>query len=307
MFQTTVNKTIEFSGIGLHTGSHATVKILPCGKDKGIRFIRKDIPHAPVIKAKAKNVVATHYSTTLGKDGVTVSTVEHLLAAFYGLGIDNAAVEVYGPEIPIMDGSAAPITELIMEAGIRELTQPRRYLVITKPIEVRDKDKYVRLLPPDREGERAFTIDYTIDFSHPYLSKQSFSITLSPAAFREEVVSARTFGFLRDVELLRENGLVRGGTLKNAVVIGESDILNEGGLRFPDEFVRHKVLDLIGDISLLGVHIAGRLNAHRSGHTLNHALVKKVIKNPETWKVVEFVEEELADVSPQFRTALATA
>lgn len=312
MFQTTINKVIEFSGVGLHTGAPARGRILPSGEDTGIRFVRKDIPGSPVIKAKAKNVIATHYATTIGKDGVTVATVEHILAAFYGLGVDNATVELCGPEVPIMDGSAAPFVELIEEAGIRKLSSPRRYLLITKPTEAINGDKYVYLLPPCKEddkedGERAFTIDYTIDFLHPYLNRQSFALTLSPETFKEEVMGARTFGFLRDVEMLRENGLARGGTLENAVVIGDSDILNEDGLRFPDEFVRHKVLDLVGDLSLLGVRIAGRLKAHRSGHTLNLSLVKKVLKNPGTWKIVGEREEEFADVSPALRQGLATA
>jgi len=304
MFQTTVKEIIEFSGIGLHTGCPVKGRILPARESKGIRFIRKDIPGAPSIKAKAENVIATRYATTLGKDGFTVSTVEHLLAAFYGLGVDNAIVELYGPEVPIMDGSAAPIVELIEEAGLRKLSSARRYLSVEKPIEVKSGDKYVCLLPPDRGKEVMFTVDYTIDFSHSYLGKQAFSTLLCPVAFKEEVVRARTFGFLKDVKMLKENGLARGGTLDNAVVIGDNDILNKEGLRYPDEFVRHKVLDLIGDLSLLGLRLIGKVKAHRSGHTLNHALVKKVIKNQGCWKIVEFAPASPASEDKRYEPSL---
>ncbi|MBI5599218.1 MAG: UDP-3-O-acyl-N-acetylglucosamine deacetylase [Deltaproteobacteria bacterium] len=305
MLQTTVKEIIEFSGIGLHTGLLVKTRILPAPADAGIRFIRRDVPGSPAIKARGKNVIETLYAMTLGKDGVTVSTVEHLLAAFYGLRVDNAVVEVFGPEIPIMDGSAAPFVEMIEGTGLRKLNAPRRYLVVKKPMKIAEGDKSISLLPP--KDDAGLTIEYTIDFSHPYLNRQSFAISLCPRVFKEEVVKARTFGFLRDVEMLRKNGLARGGSLENAVVIGDRDVLNEEGLRFPDEFVRHKVLDLIGDISLLGVQVIGRIKAHRSGHSLNYGIVKKALSNPGRWKVTEFAEEELPAASAVFEGEFAPA
>jgi len=280
--QQTIRDVIEFSGIGLHTGCAVNMRILPSGEGTGITFVRKDIAGCPEIKAESSNVVATSYATSLGSKGVTVSTVEHILSAFYGLGVDNAIVELDGPEVPIMDGSAAHFVDMIESAGLSWLAAPRQYIVIKKPIKVVDRDKYVLLLPAE---EPELTIDYSIDFSHPFLAKQSFSKLFSREVFRQEVGSARTFGFLRDVEMLRANGLAKGGSLHNAVVIGDTDILNEGGLRYPDEFVRHKVLDMMGDIALLGAPIIGRLIAYRSGHGLNHKLVSEILKRPARWEL----------------------
>jgi len=282
MLQKTIKKTIEFAGVGLHTGSNVKVRVVPAAADSGITFIRKDIHGSEPIKAVGANVVDTNYATTLGCNGVTVSTVEHILAAFYGLGVDNAVIEVEGPEVPVLDGSAEKFIEMIEAAGVRELEAEKMYLVVKKPIKVSEGDKYVLLMPSKGSG---LTIDYSIDFSHPFLTKQTFSGLFSKKAFKTEIGSARTFGFLHDVEMLRANGLARGGSLNNAVVVGDTDILNEDGLRFPDEFVRHKVLDLMGDLSLAGSPISGRIVAHRSGHALNHKLIQKIIKQPSRWEL----------------------
>ncbi len=297
MFQKTLKGAIEFSGIGLHTGVHSTVRILPESSDRGISFIRVDIPDSPRIKASAANVVDTLYATTLGRNGATVSTVEHLLAALYGMGIDNALIEVDGPEIPIMDGSAADFVEMIETVGLRRLKALKKYLVVKRPIEVRSSNGSVVLLP---SKDREFSIDYSIDFSHPVLGSQSFRRLFSRQLFKKELVHARTFGFLSDVETLRANGLAKGGSLENAVVIGEKEILNEEGLRYPDEFVRHKVLDIMGDISLLGAPVIGHLKARRSGHSLNHRLVKKVLSSTDSWRLVEVLDTEDAAHTPPF-------
>jgi UDP-3-O-[3-hydroxymyristoyl] N-acetylglucosamine deacetylase len=307
MFQKTVKNIIEFSGIGLHTGARARVRVRPSGADTGIRFVRKDLPGAPPIRAWVSNVVATSYATTLGSKGVTVSTVEHLMAAFYGMGVDNVLVEIEGPEIPVLDGSAAPFVEMIEDAGLKILRSPKRYMVIKKPIKVSGEGKFIHLLPSPEQG---FTIDYTIDFAHPYLAKQSFSMSLSSPGkiFSREVARARTFGFLHEVELLRANGLAKGGSLNNAVVVGERDILNEEGLRYPDEFVRHKVLDSMGDLALIGVSIIGHIKAHRAGHSLNHKLAQKALKNPGSWKMVDSLvaNEELPNQYHVLERGLAT-
>lgn len=290
MMQHTIRKAIEFSGIGLHTGCNINVRIIPAVEDTGIVFKRKDISGSPAIKAEGSNVVATSYATSLGHKGVTISTIEHLMAAFYGLGIDNAIVELDGPEVPIMDGSSAHFVDMIEAVGLMVLSAPKKYLVVRRPIKVADGDKYVILLPPD---ELELTIDYSIDFSHPFLAKQTFRGLFSRDVFKYEVGSARTFGFLRDVEMLRANGLAKGGSLDNAIVIGDTEILNEEGLRYPDEFVRHKVLDLMGDISLVGFPVLGHLIAHRAGHALNHSLVKEIIRKNSRWELTTSVEKEI--------------
>ncbi|MEE9614424.1 MAG: UDP-3-O-acyl-N-acetylglucosamine deacetylase [Thermodesulfobacteriota bacterium] len=306
MLQKTIQDMIEFSGIGLHSGLRVKVRVSPSAEDTGICFIRKDLPGSPPIKAVSRNVVATNFATTLGSGGVTIGTVEHLMAAFYGLGVDNALVEVEGPELPIMDGSAAHFVDMIEEAGLATQSAPRKYLVIKRPIRVGDEeDKFVHLFPAEGDG---LSIDYSIDFAHPYLNRQSFSGHLSKDVFTGEIVDARTFTFHRDVEILRKKGLAKGGSLSNALVIGDTSILNESGLRYPDEFVRHKVLDIVGDIALLGMPIVGRLVAHRSGHALNHKFVQKVLKNARRWEVVDsLAAEEPAARRPALTGELATA
>jgi len=237
-----------------------------------------------------------------------VGTVEHILAALYGLGVDNAVIELDGPEIPIMDGSAMPIVDMIEAAGLQKLDATRKYLVIEKPIKVIDHDRFVYFMPASKtEQEDGLSVDYTIDFTQPYLENQSFSFSFTRKAFKKELASARTFGYLKDVEMLKKNGLARGGSLDNAIVIGDEDILNEEGLRFHDEFVRHKVLDLLGDLALLGVPVVGKLQAFRAGHGLNQKLVGKVLRTPSSWKRLELVEDDFPKLSPAFRKDLITA
>jgi len=283
MKQRTIKKEIAFSGVGLHSGRDVLVRLLPAGDDNGIRFVRTDLPGRPSVKALWSNVVDTNYATTLGEGGVTVATVEHILAALYGLGVDNADVEVHGSEIPILDGSAGEFVRKIEAVGLRRLSAGRRFIVVKRPIKVSSGEKYLMLLPSKEPGLR---IDYSIDFDHSLLSKQSFRTHCTREAFIEEIGSARTFGFLSDIEMLRANGLAMGGSLSNAVVVGESHILNEDGLRYPDEFVRHKTLDLIGDLSLAGARVRGLVVAHRSGHALNHRLLQKIGRHRSRWEMM---------------------
>jgi len=303
--QHTVRNTIEFSGIGLHTGRPVNVRIKPSDADTGIRFLRKDLPGSPFIKAVSENVVSTSYATTIGKKGASVSTIEHLMAAFYGLGVDNAIVELDGPEVPIMDGSAIHFIEMIESTGLAALPALRQHLVVKKPIRVAEDDKYIYLLPAD---DMEFTIDYSIDFAHTFLNKQSFARLFSRDIFMNEIASARTFGFLKDVEALRANGLARGGSLENAIVISEDSILNEGGLRYPDEFVRHKVLDMMGDLALVGYPVIGQLVAYRSGHELNHKLAQKVMSLSGRWELSDSVaDKDQLSIMPSLLDRLATA
>lgn len=302
--QHTLKDIIEFSGIGLHTGHPVNVRITPSGPDTGIRFYRKDLPGSPCIKAVSANVISTSYATTIGVKGASVSTIEHLMAAFYGMGVDNANVEIDGPEVPIMDGSAVDFIGMIESSGLMALPALRQYLVIKKPIRVSEDDKYIFLLPPD---DMEFTIDYSIDFAHPFLNKQSFARLFSQDVFRKELGSARTFGFLKDVEALRANGLARGGSLENAIVISDTEILNEGGLRYPDEFVRHKVLDMMGDIALVGAPVIGQLIAYRSGHSLNHKLAQKVLDKPGRWELTDsLADKDVMSSMPALLEKLAT-
>lgn len=286
MYQQTIRNIIEFSGVALHSGVNVNVRIKPAKAGRGIVFVRTDLADsingAPVIAASASNVVSTGYATTLAdsKTGATVATIEHLMAAFYGLSIDNAIVELNGPEIPIMDGSAVLFADLIETAGIKKLSEKRRYIVIDEPISVIDGDKSIEILPTHN---RDFIIDYSIDFNHAVLGPQTFAGSFSRKMFLNDVVKARTFGFLKDIEMLRANGLAKGGSLENAVVIGDDDVLNTEGLRYPDECVRHKVLDAIGDLALVGYPILGHLIACKSGHGLNHKLAEAILANTGSW------------------------
>lgn len=286
MYQQTLRNIIEFSGVALHSGTNVNVRIKPAKAGRGIVFVRTDLADsingAPVIEATASNVVSTSYATTLrdNKSGATVATIEHLMAAFFGLSIDNAIVELNGPEIPIMDGSAVLFVDLIETAGIKKLSDKRRYIVIDEPIRVKDGDKFIELLPT---SSRDFKIDYSIDFNHAVLGPQTFAGSFSRKMFLNDVVKARTFGFLKDIEMLRAKGLAKGGSLENAVVIGDDDVLNAEGLRYPDECVRHKVLDAIGDLALVGYPILGHLVAYKSGHGLNHKLAEAILANTSSW------------------------
>jgi UDP-3-O-[3-hydroxymyristoyl] N-acetylglucosamine deacetylase len=232
-------------------------------------------------------VVDATLATTLGQDGVKVSTVEHLLATFAGLGIDNADVELDAPEVPIMDGSAAHFNALLKKAGIQLQDRVKKFVIIKRPLTVSDGDRQATLLPSND-----FKISYTIDFKHPLISNQYYLIQISDGNFEREICRARTFGFLSDYEMLKVKGFARGGSLENAVVIDDQKVINEGGLRFSNEFVRHKILDSIGDLSLLGGQVIGHFIGYKSGHTLNHKLIHKLLSHKDWWEVLEFSNEE---------------
>lgn len=268
-------------GVGLHSGVAVQLRLLPAPVGTGVRFVRVDLPQRPVIEARHSNIVDTSLATTLGVGSVKVATVEHLLAAIAGLGIDNVRIELDGPEVPIMDGSAAPFVELIESAGLREQDEPRTYLCLRRTVTVRDGDKHATFAPG-----RRFRIECTIDFRHPLISDQHVTFDIGSRSFVREISKARTFGFVRDVEQLRKAGLAKGGSLSNAVVVDEFSILNPEGLRFPDEFVRHKLLDAVGDMSLLGMPVIGVLTAYKTGHALNQKLVGKVLSDPANYELV---------------------
>jgi UDP-3-O-[3-hydroxymyristoyl] N-acetylglucosamine deacetylase len=283
--QRTVGKRVSCTGVGLHSGKPATLVLAPTPPDSGITFVRRDL--GVEIPARADLVVDTMLSTSLGHRAARVATVEHVLAALSGLGIDNCRVEVDGPEIPILDGSAAPFVYLVLEAGIRVQRAGKRFLVLAKPVEVRDGDKLARLEPAPE-----LSIRFTADFGHPLITDQTFEFVFSDRRFAREVAPARTFCFLRDVERMKAAGLAQGGSLENAIVVDEFSILNPDGLRFPDEFARHKVLDALGDLTLLGMPVIGAFSAHKSGHALNQALVRKLGADPATHRVVRVSAEK---------------
>lgn len=285
--QRTIRESVECVGIGLHSGRKISLRVKPAPVDTGIVFSRIDLPGSAPLQASVENVVDTSFATTIGKDNVRVSTIEHLMASFAGLGIDNAFVEVDAPEVPIMDGSAAPFLFLLKSGGIKIQDASKRFLVIKKPIKVEEKEGFARLLP-----SKEFKVSCSIDFNHPMLKKQSFGMSFSDTLFEKEISRARTFGFLKDVEDLREKGLIKGGSLDSAVVIDDFRVLNSEGLRYKDEFVRHKVLDAIGDISLLGMPVIGHLETCRPGHRLNHELTMAVLANPKSWKVVKVKDKD---------------
>ncbi|MCK4785141.1 MAG: UDP-3-O-acyl-N-acetylglucosamine deacetylase [Desulfobacteraceae bacterium] len=279
--QHTLKRSTQCTGIGLHSGKKVTLTIKPAPVNHGIRFVRTDLAHKPVISAHFRNVIDTSLATTLGADGVIVSTVEHLMATLAGFNVDNALVEMDAYEAPIMDGSAGPFSAMLKEAGIRAQSARRHYLVVREPIEMVENGKKVGLYPSD-----TLRVTCTIDFDHPLLKNQSYSISLDDGLFEKEISRARTFGFLHEVDYLKRNGFARGGSLENAVVVDKEGILNPEGLRFSNEFIRHKILDCIGDLSLLGMPIIGHIVAHKSGHTLNHSLLKKFIDQKSCWQTV---------------------
>ncbi len=279
--QRTLKEPISCEGVGLHSGAPVKLSLIPAPVNHGIVFVRTDTPRPVSIPALSDYVVDTSLATTLGRDGVKVGTVEHLLAALSGLGIDNLRIELDGPEIPIMDGSAAPFAMLVKTAGVRVQSEPKSFIVIKKPVTVQDGDKEASFLPASR-----FRVDCTIDFKHPLISDQVASFEFSDRAFSREIARARTFGFLRDVEMLKKMGLARGGSLDNAIVVDEFSILNPDGLRFPDEFARHKLLDAVGDVSLFGRPVVGHLKVMKSGHALNHKLVQKVLSDAANYEIV---------------------
>jgi UDP-3-O-[3-hydroxymyristoyl] N-acetylglucosamine deacetylase len=277
--QRTFRQRASMSGIGLHSGASVRLTLAPAPVDTGIVFVASGIE----IPALSDFVVDTTMNTSLGRGRIRVGTVEHLLAALSGCGIDNALIEVEGPEVPIGDGSAEPFVALIRDAGVHEQRAPRRYLLVRKAISVIDGDKLARVSP----ARGRFAVDYTIDFQHPLISDQCCRLEVNEKSFQKEIARARTFGFKRDVEKLHRAGLALGGSLANAVVVDDFNILNPEGLRYPDEFVRHKILDALGDLSLLGMPVVGQLTAVKSGHALNQKLVSKVLAESDACEIVQ--------------------
>jgi UDP-3-O-[3-hydroxymyristoyl] N-acetylglucosamine deacetylase len=285
--QRTVKHEIACKSIGLHSGRKVGMVIRPAGVDEGIVFVRGDLSGNNRIKADVHNVRDTTLATTLGLNGVTVSTVEHLMSAFSGMGVDNAVVEVDAPEVPIMDGSARPFVDLLKDVGTQIQGKGKKLLVIKDRIAVSEGEGTAMFLPSPE-----FRITYKIEFSHPSIGVQSHHMNLSDVSYEEEICAARTFGFLKDVEYLQAKGLALGGSLKNAVVLDDRRILNKDGLRFPDEFVKHKILDAIGDLSLLGIPIIGHFIAYKSGHRLNNLLLKELLIREECWTLVSRFSKE---------------
>ncbi len=287
IFQTTLKQPILCSGVGLHTGLPTHMTIRPAIPDTGIVFIRRDVAKEVRIRAHIDNVIDATLATTIAQDGVKVSTVEHLMAAFAGVGVDNAEVELDAPEVPIMDGSSGPFNALLKNAGVRVQERSKKFIIVRHPVTVTDGDRQATFLPSND-----FKLSYTIDFRHPLISNQFYLIQISNGNFEREICRARTFGFLREYETLKARGFARGGSLENAVVVGDSGVLNEGGLRFADEFVRHKILDSIGDLWLMGAQVIGHFIGYKSGHTLNHKLIHKLLSHKEWFDLREFSSEE---------------
>jgi UDP-3-O-[3-hydroxymyristoyl] N-acetylglucosamine deacetylase len=275
--QRTLRRQISCAGIGLHSGNKVTLTLKPAPADTGILFRRVDL--GVDIPATVAHVTGIQYATVLGRDGATVETVEHLLAALTSAGIDNVIIELNQREVPIMDGSAAPFLYLLHESGVKRLSAPRQYLKVLRPVTVASGDKRVAVYPSDH-----FKVSYTISFDHPLLRHQSRTARITEQSFAEDLAPARTFGFLKEVEWLRQQGLALGGSLENAVVIGDTGVLN--ALRFEDEFVRHKILDAIGDLSLLGRPLLGHVVAHRAGHALHTSLAARLLDEPDAWCLV---------------------
>lgn len=292
--QRTLKNTIRATGVGLHTGDKVYMTLRPAAPDTGIVFRRVDLDEPVDIKATAENVGDTSLSSTLVQDGVRVATVEHLLSAFAGLGIDNAYVDLSAAEVPIMDGSAGPFVFLLQSAGIEEQNAPKKFIRIKKPVVLEQPDKWARFDPFD-----GFKVSFEIEFDHPVFKKHSQQATVdfSTTSFVKEVSRARTFGFMRDYEMLRARNLARGGSLDNAIVVDDYRILNEDGLRYEDEFVKHKILDAIGDLYLLGHSLIGAFTGYKSGHALNNQLLRTLLADREAWEEVTFDDPQAAPIS----------
>ncbi|HET7562653.1 MAG TPA: UDP-3-O-acyl-N-acetylglucosamine deacetylase [Rhodanobacteraceae bacterium] len=292
--QRTLKNVIRATGVGLHTGEKVYMTLRPAAVNSGIVFRRTDLPEPVSIPSRCEFVGDTRLSTTLASGDVRVSTVEHLLSAMAGLGIDNAYVDLSAPEVPIMDGSAGPFVFLLQSAGIEEQAAPKRFIRVKKPIKVEDGDKWAQFEPFD-----GFKVGFSIEFAHPIFSRRASraEIDFSTTSFVKEVSRARTFGFMRDIEMLREKNLALGGSMDNAIVLDDYRVLNEDGLRYEDEFVKHKILDAIGDLYLLGHSLIGAFFGHKSGHELNNRLLRALIADKSAWEEVTFDDPALAPIS----------
>jgi UDP-3-O-[3-hydroxymyristoyl] N-acetylglucosamine deacetylase len=291
--QRSIKTVIHATGVGLHSGQKVYMTLRPAPVNTGVVFIRSDLPQPAIIQAEAARVGDTRLSTCLESDGVRVATVEHLMSAIAGLGIDNLFVDLTSPEVPIMDGSAGPFVFLLQSAGIEEQNAAKRYIRITKPMKVQDGDKWAQLEPFN-----GFKLTYTIAFDHPVFDAANSSVTVNFAgtSYAKEVSRARTFGFMQEVETLRSMGLAQGGSLDNAIVMDEYRVLNEDGLRYQDEFVRHKILDAIGDLYLLGHPLIGAFHGYKAGHALHNQLLRELLEEKSAW---EFVTFDSVETMPQ--------
>ena len=301
--QHTLAAPASISGVGLHTGVRVNLRLCPAPANTGILFRRTDL-EGFVIEAQARNVARVSYATSLMKKGVLISTTEHLLSALAGLEVDNAMVEIDNLELPILDGSARPFVELITKAGIRRQRARRSFVKILRPVEVMDGMKRIVVYPAD-----AFHITYCISFAHPLIGAQTIQFAPGSSNYAREIAPARTFGFLEELEMLRKNGLIRGGSLENAVVLDRTGVINPEGLRFPDEFCRHKLLDLIGDFSLLGHPLLGHVVAERAGHAMHAQLVSRLLREKQSWKLVsthEIAAKPASEPTPVFAASEAT-
>ena len=292
--QRTLKNSIRAQGVGLHTGKKVLMTLRPAAPDTGIVFHRTDMDPPADVPARAENVGDTQLGTTLINGNARVSTVEHLLSAFAGLGIDNAHVEVSAPEVPIMDGSAGPFVFLLQSAGFEDQRAPKKFVRIKQRVRVEDGDKWAEFRPFD-----GFKVNFEIEFNHPLFKRRSqkASMDFSTTSFLKEVSRARTFGFMRDLEMMRARNLALGGNLDNAIVLDDFRVLNEDGLRYEDEFVKHKILDAIGDLYLLGHSLIGEFSGHKSGHKLNNQLLRKLIGDTSTWESVVFEKPSDAPIA----------
>lgn len=286
--QTTIKNKIWLSGTGLHSGSKVGLEILPASENSGIKFIRADINPDLRIRADYSNILKTDHATTIGIDNCTISTIEHLMAAVYALGIDNILIKVYGPEIPVMDGSSQKFVKALMDAETVYQNSPSFSLNLKRKISISHDDKFISIEPFN-----GLYIDCSIDFDHPLIKKQIFSSKITKRTFIKNICMSRTFGFLKDVEMLKRNGLALGGSLENAIVVDNDTIVNKDGLRSSDEFVKHKVLDIIGDLALTGFRINGRIKAVKTGHKLHAELVNKILTTPSAWDLKSSYSERL--------------
>ncbi|RLA61620.1 MAG: UDP-3-O-[3-hydroxymyristoyl] N-acetylglucosamine deacetylase [Epsilonproteobacteria bacterium] len=291
--QRTIAKETSFTGLGLHTGKKITLTLKPGVENFGIKFRRADLKSGPLIHASADTVSATENNTTIGRNPYTIHTVEHLLSAIYGLGINNILIEVDGPEIPIMDGSGTSFVFLLKETGIISQNSPKTILVVKKEVKVKVGDNWAMISP-----NRSLVIDSTIDFAHPLIKRQHKVFKFSCEAFIKEISRARTFGLLRDVDYLKRKGLIKGGSLDNAIVLDDFKVMNPDGLRFEDEFVRHKILDTIGDLALLGYEIAGKITTFKSGHKLHNLLCRELLKDKNAYELVPATQLEEEYIKP---------
>ena len=285
-YQSTIRKTVHCRGVGLHSGKQIKLTLHPAGANTGIRFIRSDIAHNNLVPAFMNRVVDTTMATTISEGLTSIATTEHLLAAVNALAVDNMIIELDGPEVPIMDGSSSPFVKLLLEAGIKQQKSYRRLVKITREVSFREGDKYISIYPYD-----GFKVTAEINFNHTSIKRQVYSLSVSPQKFIDEISRARTFGFLHDVEKLQKNGLALGASLQNAVGMDENGILNKEGLRYANEFVRHKIVDIIGDMTLLGCPVLGHIVAYKSGHGQHLKLMETIAATPEAWEFVELKKD----------------